>query len=82
MKLLFKSVILFGFILMLGSAGSADAGNVAFSAIVINTALGFTIMLTGIYANSCYSRLLARRARRSRMIQKKRRLEKSRAFAE
>ena len=82
MKLLFKSVILFGFILMLGSAGSADAGNVAFSTVVINTVLGFSMMLIGIYANGCYSRALARRARRARMLQHKRRIEKSKAFAE
>ncbi len=72
MKFLLKSIIIFGFILILGSAGSADAGNIEFGRIVLNTVLGFILLLGGTSAHLHYNRYLAKKARRQRLLRQKR----------
>ena len=82
MKLLLKSIIFFGFILVLGSAGSADVGNVAFGTIIINSLLGLFLMLAGISAHMHYSRYLAKKARRARLLRQRRIYERQSVIAD
>ena len=63
MKKLLGFVILFGFVIMLGAAGSADAANMSFVKVLFFETLGIVIVLSGTSALMHYKRYLRRNVR-------------------
>ncbi len=82
MKFILRCVIVFGFIIILGSAGNADVSNTSTVANTLNALLGTVIMFSGISANLHYSRYLEKRAKKALAEKKKRAAKRAAAFAD
>lgn len=76
MKKLLSLVIVLGFVIMLGAAGSADTTNISFLTVLLLELLGAVIVLSGISALMHYKRyvrrtLLKKRLAKSNLLCKK-----------
>ena len=66
MKKLFGFIIILGFVIMIGAAGSADNASLDFVAVLLFELLGIALVLLGTSLFLNYKRYLARRLRKSR----------------
>lgn len=64
MKKILGFVILVGFVLMLGAAGSADASHISFSSLLLLELAGVLVVLLGTSALMHYKRYVRRMMRR------------------
>ncbi|MBE6681340.1 MAG: hypothetical protein E7600_03510 [Ruminococcaceae bacterium] len=70
MKKLLGFVIVIGFVIMLGAAGSADTTNISFLTVLLLELLGVAIVLFGISALMHYKRYVRRTLLKKRLAKK------------